>query len=432
MPTTKLSDADWDTLITQIVDGRAIPILGPALIQTQKGALDEILLTSLKARYPGGDSTHGLRRYVQNILGQAGSSNAPGLLRDFLRDEHLKLPKGPPREIQQLAEIGFSLYVSLTSDNYLVEALKGCNKVPEEHGFHSQKSSSDIAPDKVNAPQTPAVYRLFSTPKDDYPWTDEEVLEYIYKLQGNRRTKNLFRAFSESYLLFLGCDFPDWLMRMFVRLVTGTNVSGLKYPVAVVDGASAVEIPLSQFLRRSKQVVLPGDSAARFIAELHGRWPKRTPVPDARAGHVFLSFIRMDRAQAHKVRDELKARNVPFWYDEDPGRLSHGGNWREELVRNIERSAVFIPFISQHTCTHVAREAYRLEWNHALQHRREFAEDYRFIRPIRTDPGVDMQQGEYIPDSWRGLQAPTLSSINYDTLAKELHVALDIYARRFS
>jgi hypothetical protein len=52
----------------------------------------------------------------------------------------------------------------------------------------------------------------------EYALSDEDTLELVHLLPTRRDAcPRLFEAFKGSHLLFLGCGFPDWLARFFMR-----------------------------------------------------------------------------------------------------------------------------------------------------------------------------------------------------------------------
>lgn len=59
-----------------------------------------------------------------------------------------------------------------------------------------------------------------------YALSDEDTLELVHILPTRRHVcPRLFEAFKGSHLLFLGCGFPDWLARFFMRTMADQRLS---------------------------------------------------------------------------------------------------------------------------------------------------------------------------------------------------------------
>ena len=50
-------------------------------------------------------------------------------------------------------------------------------------------------------------------------YNEEDLLEYIYGMTAESRPNRLFDHLRSMNLLFLGCNYPDWLSRFFIRLL---------------------------------------------------------------------------------------------------------------------------------------------------------------------------------------------------------------------
>src|SRR5262249_44625844 len=124
-----------------------------------------------------------------------------------------------------------------------------------------------------------AVYSLLGRPGDagEYAVTEEDTLEFIHelkaKLEPQGELKNLGAILRQSHLLFLGCGFPDWLMRFFMRTLRGERfyAQPLRRRARVVDRRAEREGNLVLFLQQYGTRVYAG-SPVDFVAELGRRW----------------------------------------------------------------------------------------------------------------------------------------------------------------
>ena len=60
--------------------------------------------------------------------------------------------------------------------------------------------------------------------------------------------------------------------------------------------------------------------------------------------HVFVSYMRDDEQNVHKLRSELRARNIDVWLDRDS--IDPGQNWQEAIQSAIEQGAFFLACFS--------------------------------------------------------------------------------------
>ena len=122
----------------------------------------------------------------------------------------------------------------------------------------------------------------------DYVVTQEDTLEFIHALQSERtRAKRLINELCRSNLLILGCSFPDWLARFFIRLVKAERLLLASGKTDfVVDSKMLGESDLKLFLERfSCRTKIVSIASVSFVDELHRRWfdrfPDTVPAVDA-------------------------------------------------------------------------------------------------------------------------------------------------------
>lgn len=59
--------------------------------------------------------------------------------------------------------------------------------------------------------------------------------------------------------------------------------------------------------------------------------------------YIFISYSRRDTDFAHKLREDLQARNLPIWIDDE---IEHGDNWFNEINDAIKSSSAVIVMMS--------------------------------------------------------------------------------------
>ena len=228
--------------------------------------------------------------------------------------------------------------------------------------------------------------------------TDEDVLEFVHKLQLETGIpKRLFEELELRSLLILGCSFGRWLARFFLRMAQRhQRLSSASRSHFVADdmirGDESQVVFLKHFAK-STEVYTAG--AVEFVDELHRRWSERyppsggeseSPAAPAGPGAVFLSYASEDREAASRLRRALEEHGVAVFFDRKNLRV--GENWAMKIRRAIRECSVFVPVISRNTLggSGILRwRFFREEWQEACALTKRAALDDRFIVPVVID-----------------------------------------------
>jgi hypothetical protein len=272
------------------------------------------------------------------------------------------------------------------------------------------------------------VFQLFGqvSTQPTYAVSDEDTLEFVHSMQDpDRRPKRLFDELSRSHLLFLGCRFPDWLARFFIRTSKNSPLS-VRHPgsemLVDIGMEEACNKDLVLFLRHfsANTQILPM-SAADFVAELSGRWIREHPAtapkpgsvsrqaekdepPDMKEGAVFISYASQDMEAALRLHEGLEQAGVDTWLDTQG--LEPGDHWDRKIQRHIRYCALFVPLISANT--QERREGYfRREWRWAAERAEGFAEGEAFILPVVVDD-TPVGDGLKVPEAFFAAQTTRL------------------------
>jgi hypothetical protein len=296
-------------------------------------------------------------------------------------------------------------------------------------------------------PQFPIVYHLFGRAAGsaaDYAVTDEDRLEFICDFQPRNKAVKFFDRLRDSDLLLIGCSFPDWLTRFFLRVLRGKRLgTDEERQETVADDRTPVDRPLVFFLKECRVQVYRGAGTASFVDELMTEWAKRrgsggptgsvptvssddtpvvTPVKavdhssddstvtdilddstSATAGSgpadVFLSYASEDSEPVARLRDALEKAGVRVWFDQR--NLRPGEEYQKEIEGVIEGSAFFFPCISTNSLRPQRRRFFRWEWKQSKTEGDFREEEPPYIQPIILDdtPPDDNR----IPDHFRDL-----------------------------
>src|SRR5579859_2851757 len=193
-------------------------------------------------------------------------------------------------------------------------------------------------------------------------------------------------------MIALGCSFPGWLARFFLRATKGDELYTQGSRGVIADRGSRRDQDFVMFLERRKTAVYTGDGIA-FVEELHRRWmdqfgakaaaePAPAAIPAAQPDAEFLSYASEDRQVALRVKQAFDDAGVDVWYDQRA--LESGDDYRVKIEKNIESCSYFVPLLSKNTAGD-ERRFFRLEWFKAIDEMKFRPPEFPFIQPIRID-----------------------------------------------
>ena len=408
--TAPVDSFPWDLLLASIEEGRVIPVVGPELLAFERDGctahLHDQLAAALRTRLGiSGEPTHGptaLSRVAGQFLDGGGQR---GMLYSTLHAILSTTKIATPRPLLQLAQIDpFRLFVSTTFDRFMQRALDEARFGGDPRTItrvYSLRTKVEDLPCDPLALEAPLVFQIFgrSSTIADFAVTDEDLLEFVHALQTvDRRPRLLFDAMRDYNLLVLGCSFPDWLTRFFVRALSDSRLLDPRSTLeTIADDRTASDPDLGEFLRQCKVTVYQGGGTLQFVDELWRRWQSEhpqgsaelvaaaepaTPVPEIAPGGIFLSYASQDRQAVLALKAGLEGAGLEVWYDQR--RLEAGDVYERKIKRNIEACTFFFPVISAEACRRL-EGYYRKEWYWAIERSRRFEASFPFIQPIVVD-----------------------------------------------
>lgn len=416
-----LQEGFWADLLDYIQERTVIPVIGPELVTVRDGDRDVPLYRWLAQRLaadlglPSAELPAGfdLNDVVSMHLRRRGErEELYARIHRMLRNAAL----APPEPLRALAGIpGFDLFVSLTFDSLLADALGSAQQIS-----YWPSTVRDLPCPKA-ALRQPVVFHLLgrASASPDYAICDEDLLELVHGLQDKQRQpKTLFDELRGNHLLILGCGFGDWLARFFLRTARSLELSQKRkrWDVLVGDRMArdaSLTLFLDSFSSDARVVPL---TAAQFVAELATRWhaahPAQAPstvretgtIP---SGAIFISYASEDLAVAGRLAEGLRAAGLEVWFDKNA--LHMGDDWARSIRRGIERCSLFLPVISRQTLSEENRRSFFWrEWNDAAESVRGMAPDEVFIIPVTIDDtdiddaslpaAFPTKQGKSLPD----------------------------------
>jgi hypothetical protein len=427
-----MSEASWKRLINKIREGNVVPIVGPRLLVNANGQSIQAQIASRLIESNGmevGDIAlppfcelnEAVSRLKGNVREQDLYDSVSEAIDAVVRAPDFVIP--PP--IRRLAQIsGFRLFVTLTPDGLLAQSLRQRCTVNEI--IHSLKLSAsegtDLPRDWKARPGEVYVLYLFgkSCSSPSFAIHDEDVLEYAHNViaRGSQVPSIFLDELKGRNLLLVGCNFPDWLQRFFLRATNQTRLSKEDRRAWLIEPLGPEE-SLTCFLRSySKETeILSQTAPAEFVTQLHQRWmaelgggsaqdssTDEDVVPDGVL--FFISYSRQtDRLHAESLYRALIKLGVTeneVWFDRksiDPGQ-----DYKRGIFDGIRNCKYFLPLLSK-ACDAREEGFVFTEWDEA--NKRLSAMNREFVFPVVVD-------AEFKPECYRAKPAARWSDDHLD------------------
>lgn len=413
-----MTEADWKRLLRQVQGGFVVPVIGSQFLPAGQGrqsfqhAVAAKLLEAYGLTVDAADLPAFLPvSHVVDRLRTEGGATMQDLytdLHDAMEEVGDAFDADPPPALQQLAEItDFRLYVQTMPDDLLARCLRRRGGLCEV--VHAPKLPTsewhDLPADWDKRTDVANLLYVFgkSRAAPVYAIHEEDILEYSHNLisRGSQVPVNFLGRLQERSLLLLGCHFPDWLGRFFLRATNQSRLSEKSNREWIVEGPGQVD-GLAQFLGkfgRGNELLVEA-RPADFVAELHRRWTASRPSAGAPAAApaasqralFFISYSRgADLANASALFDALRAIGVTeqeIWLDRQD--IEPGENFRHQILDGIQGCRYFLPLLSAATNGRDEGFVFR-EWRAANDRAQDM--NRAFIVPLVVDD--DFQPGRY-------------------------------------
>ncbi|HVF98139.1 MAG TPA: SIR2 family protein, partial [Flavisolibacter sp.] len=274
--------SDWDELLEFISEKQLTPVIGKELY-----------------KFTEADSLIPFDEYLSKQLLQAnGVTGLPPLpltkAVSYLLNERRLKPMEVTRKLKTLVkEIRFdfpllSQLLEITDLHYFINT-SVYNNVLEQKFKEVRNSDLTSINFSINEPfsdcddleklKQPFVFNVFGSLLNtvDAALSEEDMLEYTgyfkEKLSG---AANIINALRNHNLLFIGCAFPDWMVRFILRLLSAEPLQewGTRRTIVVINDKSDVRQTQFDYLRTFDVVTYEG-STADFMQELSERWKQK-------------------------------------------------------------------------------------------------------------------------------------------------------------
>lgn len=409
-----MKDQAWRRLLDMMREGMVVPVVGARLLLDADGvgSLQARVARELLASYDidlGDEVLPKFRELNEAVTRLKGKVENPQDLYGDINSAFRKL-RGDgirvPTALAQLAEItDFQLYVTLTPDDLLAQALQARNRAVNEI-VHSPKlptSEGADLPAEWRAPGGPVqLLYLFgkARPTPLFSIHDEDVLEYAHNIisRGSHAPTAFLGALQDRNLLLIGCNFPDWMSRFILRATRKGRLSDQKGGREWLVEPMGQEDPFIGFLGAysPETAVLTNVEPSAFVEELHRRWLEDHAVPagDASAAAppagapesamFFISYSRstdLGRAvRLHQALRDLGAADNEIWFDRET--LEPGDVYTQRILDGIRSCRYFLPLVSREATERQRAFVFR-EWDEATRQLPEM--NRRYLVPLVVD-----------------------------------------------
>lgn len=340
--------------------------------------------------------------------------------------------------LENLASItDFDIYISTSIDDLLEETIQKTRNCKEGELAVINYS---LKPESLNAPgekkqnqqktATPkiTVFKLMGNLKDlsNAAIDEETMLEHLFSLSSrthkiNPRIMEFIEKMSDKIFLFIGCDFPDWLMRFFMRISTNRRLYSKKYPDYVVNNSKNQTQEFKTFLTHCSKK-FPNVNApynvTDFTGELFEKWREKKDEEKLLnyEGLVFLSYYKLDIDYAETLKNRLEAEGIDVWFDrEDLEPGDHEDNICDIIVNDCK---IFLTLISKNLLEDPAPYTIRVEWDMAedVYKVKKHSKEQFDLFPCLVDDTGDQDPG--IPEFLRKVKIYNLKTDEAEIIKK--------------
>jgi DNA-binding MarR family transcriptional regulator len=358
--------SDWDEVLEFISEKQITPVLGKEMYKFKEAGLlmpfDEYLSRQLLESNRITDQPPlSLTKAVSYLVSErkVKSMDVTRKLKSMVKEISFEFPL----LTQFLSISDFDYFINTAVYNNVLEhtlaQLRG--QKPASINFSINEPFSDC--DDLEKLKEPFVFNVFGSLLNtvDAALSEEDMLEYAgYFKEKMNGAANITSALRNHNLLFIGCAFPDWMVRFVLRLLSNEPLHewGSKRTIIVINDSTDLRTTQYDFLKNYDVVTYEGNTSD-FVQELSVRWKQKNPSA-VKTKKIFLSYTTKDREAVETLKKALEGiDNVSCWYDNR--EIAPGDDFKTEIAKNIKSADLFIPLISANSLVH--KDGYvQLEW----------------------------------------------------------------------
>lgn len=358
--------SDWDELLDFISDRQLTPIIGKEMYKFKENDIlmpvDQYLSKQILESNRVTDQPDLTLMQAVNYLVNEKKIKTMDLIRK-LKSMIKEINFEFPILTEFLGITALNYYINTAVYNNVLENNLAVIKkqTPTSINFSINEPFSDS--DDLERLQVPFVFNVFGSLLNtvDPALSEEDMLEYTgYFKEKMKNATNIVNALKNKNLLFLGCDFPDWMVRFVLRLLSNEPMHdwGTKRTIMVINDHAGLRNIQYSYLKNYDVVTYDGNTND-FVQELSKQWKQKNPSA-VKNKMIFLSYTVKDKDAVENMKKAIEGiNNVTCWYDNR--EIVPGDDFKTEIAKNIKSADLFIPLISANSLLH--KDGYvQLEW----------------------------------------------------------------------
>lgn len=289
----------------------------------------------------------------------------------------------------------FRYFLNLTFTNHLSEVIKihrtfpkiGVRETTFPFIIKNPKRPEDIQ--KSDCVFVGSVYHLFGKAyagNDEilnYYYSDHDLLSFIAEF--NKRydidLKNYKEILQDASLLFLGCQYPDWLLRVVINTLSPGSLDfrDSRQTKIFVDYCS--DNSTIFFLEKHNFQYQESLQTQFFVNDLYSELAQKKLAIDINSKNdfAFISYTRDDLEVVRKIVCQLSPY-LALWFDKTD--LFPGDQINTNIKKAIDNCKLFLPIITKNNCTKPESAYVRQEW---LYYHENFRNNAKVIPLVAKD-----------------------------------------------
>lgn len=371
-------------LLPIVKDGRTIPYLN---------YISELIAEEKQLELPSNESGFSI---FNQIAHQLLVKNAFNKLRtteqisEFAKRIHEKVDTTFLEQIVSIAP--FHYFLNLTFTTHLLEVIKTRRTFPNTSvkqstfPFRLKKTPEDLI--KNECIFEGVIYNLFGLAYlgnnilYNYYYTDDDTLEFIseFNKKFGITLKNYSEVVTPSSLLFLGCQYPDWLIRIMINTLKPGSLDSNNNRQARVFFDYCNDPSNSFFLTRHQfefQRNLQSLEVVRNLDEVLSQ--NNFTLTTKSNSFVFISYTKDNLSLAKKIICQLAAE-MNIWFDRI--EMGPGSNINDEVKEGITNCKLFLPLITNESKDKSSSAYVKQEW---IYYRENFRNSSKVIPMVHNN-----------------------------------------------
>ncbi len=377
-------ELSWDKLVEEIWAGNVIPVIGDSFV-VDGTTISKEIIDYMADRYAIDCKSGNYSELYYHDNYKARQSGLYEEVTSIIKNnqEYFK----PTDVLKKFLSIEQFPFVITTSVDYTVEetmkeiwgargrdvkTLVFTGKDPEKCDV---KSDADM--------KNPTVFYMFGKADNkrehSFVLTDEDMLSFCKSwLSEDQHPRLLSKIMAGKSLLFLGVNYPDWL----IRFVWYSMRSNLK-DSGVYVGSHKLDGKLQNFF--SQVNIRTKNAPLSVYDEIKTRLDRKREEEEqlkfrsvAENTDFFISYSRRDAEWADALYTRLTAMGYSVWFDKNS--ICCGEEWDAAIRRGIRTTGCFIALLSENMATESDEyHPYTVEWDIALSRRVQIPD---FVKPV--------------------------------------------------